>query len=571
MSNTNNNLQTQTSNALHNAIMEADGKDRPPMLAPGNNVQWKSKIKRYINTIPNNKLIHYCLYNPPYKFKWAEKTILVAEGSSKTTTKGYMENYKNVSQDIRNQLDAEAEVKAIERLKQGESINVKDLETNLYWVFRKFTSSDGESLKSYYSRIAKNEVNEIRAERLARTANPLALVAQQQPVYHPQNHPTHYTQNSSTRPQQAATRNKGKAIVNSPQPIYDQEPAMKIYKPTNKNLKTSSNTSRVHQDNTPRINRETWYDNQMAVNVAGARENVKQADWRDDTDDEPEDQELEAHYLYMAHNQEVTPDAADNSGPIFDAKPLQKVQNDNDNYNIFANDSEHAEQPESINDTYLKEHGDTNITTDPLDMSNNEGEGDEDEDENEDLARERDLLASLIEKLQCEIDESKDHTPPLNIQTTPETTSQAPAQAPTVTTTENINQADTHKENAQVEEDEFINIFSTPLETDGEICMFALTVSRIKPKNIKEAMADSAWIEAMQEELLQFNRLDVWELVDRPLCKNVIKMKWLWKNKRDEENTVIRNKARFVAKGYGQKEGIDFEESFAPVARLEAV
>ncbi|GJS25126.1 retrovirus-related pol polyprotein from transposon TNT 1-94 [Tanacetum coccineum] len=80
--------------------------------------------------------------------------------------------------------------------------------------------------------------------------------------------------------------------------------------------------------------------------------------------------------------------------------------------------------------------------------------------------------------------------------------------------------------------------------------MFALTVSRTEPKNIKEAIADSTWIESMQ---------------------NVINLKWLWKNKRDEENTVIRNKSRLVAKGYDQKEGIDFEESFAPVARLEAV
>nr|GFB00017.1 retrovirus-related Pol polyprotein from transposon TNT 1-94 [Tanacetum cinerariifolium] len=84
-------------------------------------------------------------------------------------------------------------------------------------------------------------------------------------------------------------------------------------------------------------------------------------------------------------------------------------------------------------------------------------------------------------------------------------------------------------------------------------------------------MADSAWIESMQEELHQFDRLDVWELVDRPLCTNVINLKWLWKNKHDEENTVIQNKSRLVAKGYAQKEGVDFEESFAPVARLEAV
>ncbi|GKC57787.1 putative ribonuclease H-like domain-containing protein [Tanacetum coccineum] len=168
-------------------------------------------------------------------------------------------------------------------------------------------------------------------------------------------------------------------------------------------------------------------------------------------------------------------------------------------------------------------------------------------------------------------------TPPLNIQTTPETTSQAPTQAPTVTANENIIQTETNKEYAQVDEDEFINIFKhrwtkdhpleqvignpsqsirtrRQLETDGEMCMFALTVSRTEPKNIKEAMADSKWIEAMQEELYQFDRLDVWELVDRPLYKNVTNMKWLWKNKRDEENTVIRNKARLVAKGYNQQE-----------------
>ncbi|GJT85923.1 hypothetical protein Tco_1067640 [Tanacetum coccineum] len=109
MSNSNTNLQTQSSNALHNAIMEAGSKDRPPMLAPGNYVQWKSRIKRYIDTKPNSELIHYCLQNPPYTYQWAEKTVPVAEGSSETTTERYMENYKNVSQDIRDQLNAEAE------------------------------------------------------------------------------------------------------------------------------------------------------------------------------------------------------------------------------------------------------------------------------------------------------------------------------------------------------------------------------------------------------------------------------------------------------------------------------
>nr|GFB76022.1 hypothetical protein [Tanacetum cinerariifolium] len=72
----------------------------------------------------------------------------------------------------------------------------------------------------------QHEVNEVQAKKIARVANPLALVAQQQPVYRPQTHPTHYKQKSSTRSQQAATRNRGKATVNSPQTIYDQEPSM---------------------------------------------------------------------------------------------------------------------------------------------------------------------------------------------------------------------------------------------------------------------------------------------------------------------------------------------------------
>ncbi|GKD15687.1 gag-pol polyprotein [Tanacetum coccineum] len=101
--------------------------------------------------------------------------------------------------------------------------------------------------------------------------------------------------------------------------------------------------------------------------------------------------------------------------------------------------------------------------------------------------------------------------------------------------------------------------------------MFALIVGTIEMTKIKEAIADHAWIKAMQEELHQFERIKVWELVDKAFGKMVIKLKWLWKNKKDEDNTVIRNKARLVANGYAQKEGIDSEESFAPIARLEAV
>ncbi|GJX41770.1 hypothetical protein Tco_0256760 [Tanacetum coccineum] len=215
MSNTN--MQTQTSNALHNVIMEAGGKDRPPMLA----------------------LVNY--------------TVPVAEGSSETTTERYMENYKNVSQDIRDQLNAEAEAvqiiltgidnaiystvdacpnacemwKAIERFYKminelvRNQCDVTNHQVNVQFLLQlqperqRFVTlvKHSQELKtvSYHKlydilKQHQNEFNEIRAERLARTANPLALVAQQQPVYHPQDHPTHNNQYSSTRSQQA-TRN----------------------------------------------------------------------------------------------------------------------------------------------------------------------------------------------------------------------------------------------------------------------------------------------------------------------------------------------------------------------------
>ncbi|GJR47067.1 hypothetical protein Tco_1438806 [Tanacetum coccineum] len=179
MSNTNNSLQTQTSNALHNPIMKAGGKDHPPMVAPGN-------------------------YNPPYKFKWTERTIPVVEGSSETT----IESNKLVN-------------------------SLPPLFVKNCIVF----ADDDEMSK-------EKEIDKL-----------MALISLS---------------------------------------------FKKIYKPTNNNLRTSSNTSRENLRYLLKINRRT----------------------RDDTDDEPEDQKLEAHYMYMAQIQEVTSDVADNSGPIFDVEPL---------------------------------------------------------------------------------------------------------------------------------------------------------------------------------------------------------------------------------------------------------
>ncbi|WJX88387.1 hypothetical protein P8452_70484 [Trifolium repens] len=96
-------------------------------------------------------------------------------------------------------------------------------------------------------------------------------------------------------------------------------------------------------------------------------------------------------------------------------------------------------------------------------------------------------------------------------------------------------------------------------------------ISMIEPKNVEEALTDDGWIVAMQDELNQFQRNDVWDLVPRPANKNIIGTKWVFRNKLNEQGEVVRNKARLVAQGYSQQEGIDFTETFAPVARLEAI
>nr|GEU97300.1 hypothetical protein [Tanacetum cinerariifolium] len=392
------------------------------MLAPGNYVQWKSKIKRYIDTKPNHELIHYCLENPPYELGWKDKEVLTSEGSLITTTERVNETYKNVSQEIKDQLNAEAEAvqiiltgidndiystvdtcpnacemwKAIERFYKMMNELIRNqckvtnhqvnfqflLQLQLEWQRFVTLVKQSQELKivSYHKlydilKKHQHEVNEIRAEKIARVANPLALVAQQQPVYHPQTHPTHYTHNSSTRSQQAATRNRRKAIDKE----IDKLMALislsfkKINKPTNNNLRSSSNTSRANQDNFPRINRSAGYENQRIGNVAGARETVGS------------NVELEAHYMYMAQLQEVSPDAAD-SGPIFDDEPLQKVSND-DHYNVFAMETAHPDQSKSVHDTYPIKQNAQNVIIHSLDMNYDREEIDQNDDDN-DLAKE---------------------------------------------------------------------------------------------------------------------------------------------------------------------------------------
>ncbi|GJS82190.1 retrovirus-related pol polyprotein from transposon TNT 1-94 [Tanacetum coccineum] len=109
------------------------------------------------------------------------------------------------------------------------------------------------------------------------------------------------------------------------------------------------------------------------------------------------------------------------------------------------------------------------------------------------------------------------------------------------------------------------------LHEQALFCYYDAFLTSVEPKTYKDALTQSCWIEAMQEELNEFERLEVWELVPRLDKVMVITLKWIYKVKLDELGGILKNKARLVARGYRQEEGIDFEESFAPVVRLEAI
>ncbi|GJZ64730.1 putative ribonuclease H-like domain-containing protein [Tanacetum coccineum] len=107
--------------------------------------------------------------------------------------------------------------------------------------------------------------------------------------------------------------------------------------------------------------------------------------------------------------------------------------------------------------------------------------------------------------------------------------------------------------------------------TDYLYCLFAYFLSQLEPSSVAQALNDPDWVEAMQEEMQQFVNQDVWKLVPLPEGKTAIGTKWILKNKRDARGIVVRNKARLVAQGHRQEEGIFYDEVFAPVARIEAI
>ncbi|GJY65885.1 hypothetical protein Tco_0468123 [Tanacetum coccineum] len=271
---------------MHNNIMAAGSKDRPPMLRPGRYAQWRS----------------YKIYSTVDACKTANEMWI-----------------------------------AIERIQQGESLNIQDVKTNLLWEFGKFTSHE-------FSLITP--VNEIHEERIAKSANPLALVTAAQPYTKTYNQAPKHQRSYAPAPKHsystsssASTRHKGKEIAKPVTPPSvsdsdeDSDPEQaqkdkemqknlaliakyfkKLYKPTNNNLRTSSNSKNKTKDTTPRkpkrVKDHSYHKEKMLLckqAEKGVPLQVEQVDWLADTDEEIDEQELEAHYSFMANIQEVLP------------------------------------------------------------------------------------------------------------------------------------------------------------------------------------------------------------------------------------------------------------------------
>nr|GEU67387.1 retrovirus-related Pol polyprotein from transposon TNT 1-94 [Tanacetum cinerariifolium] len=345
-----------TDSEMHNNIMAAGSRDHPPMLAMGRYAQWRSWFLRYIDTRSNGDALRKCIPEGPYTLSTVVvPAVLATENSPAVPEHTAVETLQTISPENKAHYESEKEAthliltrigdeiystvdacktaqemwEAIERLQQGESLNIQDVKTNLFWKFGKFTSHDEETMESYYTRFYKM-MNEMIRNNMIKN---LALIAK-----------------------------------------YFK----KIYKPTNNNLRTSSNSRNKNVDTTLRYrndNQSGQFRSQRTVNVAGARENIGRPIVQQtgiqcfnckefDTDEEIDEQELEAHYSYMAKIHEV-PTA--NSGP--DSEPL--------------------------------EQDDSDVTPDSLDTCEHDIQTDQNA---KDV---RDALANLIENLKLDMDENK--------------------------------------------------------------------------------------------------------------------------------------------------------------------
>nr|GEW93123.1 integrase, catalytic region, zinc finger, CCHC-type, peptidase aspartic, catalytic [Tanacetum cinerariifolium] len=451
---------------MHNNIMAAGSRDRPPMLAPGRYPQWHSRFLQYVDTRQNGEALRKCILSGPYK----PSTVLAhdveaTDNSPVVAEHTTLETPANMS--LKNKAHFLAEKEAIHLIQTGIG---DDIYSTLEWsrfvtIFKQQHKLDEVSYHKLFNILKKyqNKVNELRAEKLARNANPLALVATAQASQYPYYQTPRSHRSSAPLPKPSissrshtSTRHKGKEIakpITPPSETTSEEDSnpkqaqrdkdmqknlaliakyfKKIYKPTNNNLRTSSNSKNKNVDTTPRYKNNSQsgeFGTQRTVNVDAARENVRSKVVQQSGIQcfnckeyghfakeciKPKNVKDSAYHkekmllckqaeqgvpLYMAKIQEV-PTANLNT----DSKPVEQVQTDA-GYNVFANDLQHSEQSKSVSNTCLVETDDSNVTPDSLDMCEDDIQNDQNDVESDD---ERVMLANLNVNLKHDVDENK--------------------------------------------------------------------------------------------------------------------------------------------------------------------
>nr|GEX44200.1 copia protein [Tanacetum cinerariifolium] len=808
--------------------MTAGSRDRPPMLATGRYPQWRLRFLRYIDTRPNGEALRKSIMSGHYK-----PTIVLVQAIDATDDSPSIHEHTtvetpmNMTPENKAHFEAKKEAihliltairdeiysivdacqtaqemwEAIESLQQGESLNIQDVKTNLFWEFGKFTSNDGETMESYYTRFYKL-MNEMTRNNLtiAMMKVNVQFLQQLQPEWS-RSHPT--------------TKHKGKEIakpITPPSETASEEDSdtkqaqrdkdmqknlaliakyfKKIYKPTNNNLKTSSNSRNKNVDTIPWYKNDDHsgqFGNQKTVNVAGAWEKVgspvvqqsgiqcfnykeyghfakecrkpkrvkdsayhkdkmlmskqaeqgvplqvEQYDWLADTDEEVDEQELEAHYSYMGkikENEQNDVESDDERVMLanlkLDVDKNKKIQKQLKKANttlaqelkvckaILAKTSKSLEESLSVRDSCLvalqkkqtefekyMAFNDRTINYEKLEHKLNETLGQLAQKDIE--IKEGVNHKTNVSRPQHKSNQLRDNVVPtivsLNSKTLNANAVYATCNKCLVdsnhfacvtkmlndvnarTKKPNVVPISTRKPKSQANKsvstthkkkivqlilfivdsgytkhmtgnpkllynfvEKFLglnyNLFSVGQFCDADLevafrkstcfvrdlqgndlltgnhgsdlytislqestsstplCLMAkatptqawlchrrlshlnfdyinvlskkdIVIGIPKLKYVKDQLCSSC--ELSKVKRISF-KSKVWKLVDKLFGKTVINLKWLWKNKKDEDQTVIRNKARLVAKGYAQEEGIDFEESFAPVACLEAV
>nr|GEW87670.1 hypothetical protein [Tanacetum cinerariifolium] len=437
------NVTSSIDSRMHNNIMAAGSRDRPPMVATGRYPQWRSRFLRYIDTRPN--VPEHTTVEIPMNMSSKNKAHFLAEKEAIHLI------LTRIGDEIYLTVDAcqtaQEMWEVIERLQQGESLNIQDVKTNLFWKFGKFSSYDGETMESYYTRFYKlmnemirnnltvttmqvnvqflqqlqpewsSEVNELRAERLARNANPLALVSTTQAN---QDHTTKHQGKQIAKP---ITPSSGTAFeeYNDPEQAQRDKDMQKnlafiakyfkkIYKPTNNNLETSSISRNKNVDMTPQYKNDDHsgqFKNQKTVNVAGAKEKVGI----------PVVQQFGiqcfncrefGHFAKECRKLKKVKDSAYHKEKMLVCKQAEQgVLLQAEQYDWLADTDEEVDEQElkaHYSNTCLVETDDGNVIPDSPDMCEDIIQNDQNDVESDD---ERVALANLIANLKLDVDENK--------------------------------------------------------------------------------------------------------------------------------------------------------------------